>query len=132
MTPAYFRAYAYGDEAIPSFEQYYLLYSTPCYDFCTYSQSIAKQCIGKTPREIRKFCSLYGTYAIKKIDSRFSKFAKKTAAEAVEHLRLRKKARLIYLQKDITEIVGFLNKTNDITSEDLVKASNQTYGTNYI
>lgn len=132
MTPAYFRTYAYGDTTIPNFEQYYLLYSTACYDFCTYSQYIAQLAVGKTPKEIRKLCKLYGNSPIKKIDSRFSKFAKKTAVEAVEHLRFRKKARLIFLQKDITEIVGFLNKTNDMTSEDLVKASNKAYSTNYV
>jgi hypothetical protein len=132
MTPAYFRAYAYSDEPIPYLEPYYLLYSTACYDFCTYSQSIAEQAVDKTPKEIRAMCKLYGDYSIKKIDSRFSKFAKKTTKDAVEHLLFRKKARLIFLQRDITEIVGFLNKTKDMSLEDLVTASNKTYSTNYV
>jgi hypothetical protein len=54
MTPSYYRAYAIPDCVEAHIDEYYTLYSTEHYDFCTQSEWVAKSLAGKPIKEIRE------------------------------------------------------------------------------
>lgn len=132
MQPLYFRAYAYAEETIPTFETYYWLYGTDCYDYCTQYETLAKELQTKslTPKEIRKVMKEYHQ-PIKKIDKRCSRYVKKTPEGAIHHLIRRKEYRERCLAVDLALVREFIAHTKTTTAADMLAKSNKTYHTDY-
>lgn len=130
MHPTYFRATAYGNEIVPYIEDIYVVYSTAYYDFCTWDKQFAEKMQGKSSKQIREICKTYGR-RLKKIDKAYSRFARKTPKEAVEHLIHRKQQRMRYLKQYVTEITNFLMHAQQVTSDQLIAECNAKYATTY-
>lgn len=130
MQPLYFRAYAYGEETTPTFEVFYWLYSTNCYDYCTPYRTLAVELQGKTTKEIRKIMKEYHQ-PIKKIAKGCSRYARKTPEDAIHHLIQRKHYRERCLQTDLTLVRQFIDHTKTTTVADMLAKSNKTYHTDY-
>lgn len=126
----HYRAAVYGDELVPYIHDYYVLYSTDFYDMCTDSLHIANLSAGKTNKEIRALCKQYYC-RIKKIDKTYSKFARKTPEDAINHLITRRQWRNHKLKQYITENEQFINNAIKVGPAQLVLNCNALYHTTY-
>ncbi len=111
MEPSYYRAEIYGDELTPYLTKFYILYSTPCYDFCCDSKRIAEKCVNLDKKEIKELCSKFFVH-IKKIDKQYSRYAKTSIEAAVQHLIFRQNLRIQYLVRDLTRAKKFIAKVD--------------------